>query len=264
MGISKVIQVQSIVTETTSQFMMLGVSHSGSVHGYNTNGLLQTKAGNLLIDCGYTIKAALHSQQLSFDDISAVFITHVHGDHVFGLERLAFESRFLLNKRISLYLEPKLYRELWDQTLRGSLGIVNGEPQSLEDFFDVILIEDNAFEFGGHQINTVEVDHARGKPAYGFVIDNYLFYSGDTRPIPHILENLEFEVGFHDATIIESSPVHANTQTLVNSYSPELCKKLYLMSYEDEVEDRAFAYSESFKGLAKVGERFELTALVTP
>jgi len=251
------------VPSSTSQFMMLGVSHSASLRGLNTNAILKTAQGNLLVDCGHTVKLALHEQALSFHDIDAVFITHVHGDHVFGLERLAFETRFDLKKRVRLFLEPQLYTELWDQTLKGSLGFVNGKPQRLDDYFDVQFIEGGAFEFDIHQVKTIQVDHAIGKPAFGFVIDNYLFYSGDTRPIPEQIAQLQFEVGFHDSTLLETSPVHANLSSLANLYHPDICKRLYLMGYEEVASGAALPGLDLFRGLAKVGESISLPILVT-
>lgn len=240
--------------QSVSQFKIIGCGNSESLRHFNNNALLCCTSGNLLIDCGHTAKLALHEQGYGWADIDAVYITHVHGDHVFGLERLAFESRFKLNTRPKLFLEPELENELWEQTLKGSLGNINGKSQVLADYFDVQFIQEHKFSFGGHHIHSIPVDHAPDKSAFGILIDNYLFYSGDTKAIPEVVNELNFEIGFHDASVAEISPVHAHFESLKSSYSAATCKKLYLMSYEDDWRLAAKDIDGAFAGLAEQGQ----------
>ncbi|MEQ3695604.1 MAG: MBL fold metallo-hydrolase [Pseudomonadales bacterium] len=244
--------------QSVSQFKIIGCGNSESIKHFNNNALLCSADGNLLIDCGYTAKLALHEQGYSWSDIDAVYITHVHGDHVFGLERLAFESRFKLNFRPKLFLEPSLEKELWEQTLKGSLGNINGKDQVLADYFDVQFIQNHEFSFGRHHIQSIPVDHAPDKSAFGILIDNYLFYSGDTKAIPQVVNELAFEIGFHDASVAEVSPVHAHFESLKSAYSADACKKLYLMSYEDDWQSAAKDIDGTFAGLAQQGQEVRL------
>ena len=73
---------------------MLGVGHSESIRHWNTNAMVTAGRRRLLVDAGYTIKFALHDLGLTFADVHAIFLTHVHADHCFGLERMAYECRF--------------------------------------------------------------------------------------------------------------------------------------------------------------------------
>jgi len=239
---------------SNSEFIIIGCGYSGSVTQYNNNALFRTPEGSLLVDCGHTIKHALHAQGLSFDDVDAIFITHVHGDHVFGLERIAFESRFNSNTKPKLFLKQELLIELWDQTLKGSLGTINGELQTLEDYFDVQLIEGDSFRYGGHHFDLIQVPHTPLKLSYALLIDNYLFYSGDTCAIPDIITELDFSIGFHDAYLHIQSPVHAQIDELIEHYPEHIRKKLYLMSYEDDWDLYERRVETSFKGLAKQGQ----------
>ncbi len=244
--------------QSPSQFKIIGCGNSESIKHFNNNALLCSADGNLLIDCGHTAKLALHEQGYSWSDIDAVYITHVHGDHVFGLERLAFESRFKLNVRPKLFLEPSLATELWDQTLKGALGNINGKSQVLADYFDVQFIQNHAFRFGRHNIQSIPVDHAPAKSAFGILIDSYLFYYGDTKAIPQIVNKLPFEIGFHDALVAEISPVHAHFESLKIAYSAQVCKKLYLMSYEDDWHLANKDIENVFAGLAQQGQVISL------
>jgi len=239
---------------SNSEFIIIGCGYSGSVTQYNNNALFRTPEGSMLIDCGHTIKHALHAQGLSFHDVDAIFITHVHGDHVFGLERIAFETRFNSSAKPKLFLKQELIIELWDQTLKGSLGAINGELQTLEDYFDVQIIEGDSFRYGGHHFNVVPVPHTPLKPSYALVIDEYLFYSGDTCAIPDIISTLNFSIGFHDAYLHIQSPVHAQVDELLELYPKHIRDKLFLMSYEDDWELHERRIEMSFKGLAKQGQ----------
>ena len=71
----------------------------------------------MLIDCGSDIKHSLFEQGLSHTDIDAVYISHLHADHVGGLEWLGFSKLFNDKKKPKLYISPKLQTELWNNVL---------------------------------------------------------------------------------------------------------------------------------------------------
>src|SRR3990167_4274691 len=146
-----------------TELLILGTGHSESIEHWNTNAMLATPKGNMLIDCGFTIKYALRDQGLSLPDIDAVFITHVHGDHVFGLERIGYESRFSYGKRVKLYIRETLLTELWDQTLKGSMGLASEGENTLQDFFDVVVLKDNHFSYNGVDIRLFHTRHTPRK-----------------------------------------------------------------------------------------------------
>lgn len=241
-----------------NKFLILGCGHSEALTLFNNNAAVINDKGVLLIDCGHTIKHALHDQSMDIGSLDAIFITHVHGDHVFGLERIAFEARYKYKKRISLYFHEKIYQELWDQTLKGSLGYSSdhdGTPQknTLEDWFDVNIITSNEFSVFGNNYKIFEVKHSPGKPTFGLTVNDTIFFSSDTTKINEIVESVEFEVGFHDVTLTESNPVHASLSSLIDSYSVEVRDKLYLMSYQDNWAEYEDVVEENFKGFAKQG-----------
>ncbi|TVL28644.1 MBL fold metallo-hydrolase [Shewanella xiamenensis] len=241
------------MSKSKNKFMILGCGHSESLEHFNNNAIIITSAGNMLIDCGYTIKHALHAQSMSIRDIDSIFITHVHGDHVFGLERVAYESKFKYNKRVELIIHAGIYKELWEQTLKGSLG-VNGDGEAeLTDYFDVTIINGRYFKFHDINIELVPVNHTPGKCTHGIVINKKIFYSSDTIAIPEIINQHSFEVGFHDVTFSNYNPVHATIFSLIESYPFYVRDKLYLMSYEDSWGDYIDLVSNNFKGLAVQG-----------
>lgn len=68
---------------------------------YRTAGLLETGKGRILIDCGPDIREQL--LQVPFKKIDAVLLTHIHYDHVAGIDDLRPYCRF---DDINIYAAP--------------------------------------------------------------------------------------------------------------------------------------------------------------
>lgn len=237
---------------------MLGVGHSEAVDHWNNNAMIETGNQRLLIDAGYTIKFALRDQGLTLADVNAIFITHVHADHCFGLERIGYECRFKYGFKPTLYLPPGVYEELWAQTLKGVMGYVGEGPAELSDYFDVVLLDDQPFQFQGVKLEFFRNRHTPKKPSYGLMINDRLLFSGDTRAIPDVVGQFAPEVILHDATLTDWNPVHASLPELYESYPEVVRQRMYLMSYEDDYEQHRQRVEEGFAGFACQGQEFLL------
>jgi ribonuclease Z len=63
----------------------------------------------LLIDCGEGTQLRLRENKVSFDKITHIFISHLHGDHYFGLAGLLSSMSLLGRTRdIKLFGPPEL------------------------------------------------------------------------------------------------------------------------------------------------------------
>lgn len=234
------------------ELLILGCGHSESLTHFNTNAAIRERGRLFLIDAGWTIKPALAAQGHGFADVDGIFITHVHGDHVFGLERIGYESRFGLNRRIPLHLLPALEDELWTHTLQGSMGGNSEGAQQLGDYFDVHYVTRERLCTPQVNAQLIETHHTPGKLCRGLLLEDRVLFTSDTRPIPG-LADLDFTIGFHDVTFQNGNPVHASLEELLDVYPASLRKRLYLMSYDDhyaQFEDRVNA---EFAGLARQG-----------
>ncbi|KAA0445245.1 MAG: MBL fold metallo-hydrolase [Candidatus Thioglobus sp.] len=238
-----------------NELIILGCGSSDALKNYNANVAVINQQGTLLIDCGYSIKHALAAQNMGIESVDAIFITHIHGDHIFGLERIAFENYYKYHKKIALYLHPSLYKTLWDESLKGSLGHTDKGSAVLEDYFDVHFVEDK-FELFGNHYQLLKVKHIKGVAAFGLNINEDIFYSGDTTPICEILQDLRFNVGLHDATF-SASEVHSSVDSLLENYPEHIRKKLYLHGYPDNYLDYQDLVDKNFKGLTKQGMRIK-------
>jgi len=98
---------------------ILGNSSGGPFHGrHYTSQALQIGNQVFLIDCGEGTQMQLFRYRVKFDSCRHIFISHLHGDHVFGLMGLI--TNWCLKKRgatLHLYSPPGL-QELVETTIR--------------------------------------------------------------------------------------------------------------------------------------------------
>ena len=78
----------------TITFLGTGGAFTDYRVNYHNNALIPTDAGYVLIDCGGTAVQSLKELGVRSWDIAAVLITHLHGDHVNGLEQLIWERYY--------------------------------------------------------------------------------------------------------------------------------------------------------------------------
>ncbi len=119
--------------------------------------LLNVNERFLLIDCGEGTQVQLRKYQLSFQRISHIFISHLHGDHYFGLIGL-ISSMHLLGRKKDLHIHAhKELKEIIDLQLRSSDTELNFPlffhpiPEDLEG---VILEDDNI------KVSNLLLDHS--------------------------------------------------------------------------------------------------------
>ena len=108
--------------------------------------LLNVNERFFLIDCGEGTQVQLRKYQLSFQRISHIFISHLHGDHYFGLIGL-ISSMHLLGRKKDLHINAhKELKEIIDLQLSSSNTELNFPlffhpiPEDLEG---VIFEDDN-------------------------------------------------------------------------------------------------------------------------
>lgn len=218
---------------------MVGTGNAFSKKYDNNNALIESENFRLLIDCGITLPKALHELGLTFGDLDAVLISHIHGDHVGGLEEYAFQMKFNYKRKPVLYIAEPLIKPLWEQTLRGAM--IQDEFDSLDHYFDVrpITPEEEVLIHPGLSIQLLQTKHILNKPSYSFLINRRFFYSADMRFDGELLRNLVdqgVETIFHDCQLETPAVVHAGLDELL-TLPEDIQRKTKLMHYGDTIEE---------------------------
>lgn len=223
------------------RLQMLGTGGAFAKTYYNNNGLLFADDYTLLIDCGITAPMALHKLNQSLDDIDAVLITHIHGDHVGGLEEFAFRMKYVVGRKPRLYVAEPLLKPLWENTLKGGLS-QEGIIHSLEDVFEVYpLTERQAVQLApGLSVELLKTPHIPGKSSYSLYLNDEIFYSADMTFKPKLLEQLVHDRGcrkiLHEVQLTGPGEVHTTLQELL-TLPEEVQEMILLMHYGDEMEN---------------------------
>ena len=69
----------------------LGVGGAFTSRFYHNNYIAEIGSKKLLIDAGTTLRTSIKKAGYSYLDIDAVWISHLHSDHVGGLEELILQ-----------------------------------------------------------------------------------------------------------------------------------------------------------------------------
>ena len=83
----------------------LGTGSAFTTKNFQTNTIIERNGKRLLIDAGSDIRFSLQNIGLNYLNIDAIYVTHLHADHVGGMEYLAFCNYFnpRAQNKITLY-----------------------------------------------------------------------------------------------------------------------------------------------------------------
>ena len=238
------------VDKSSLQVLPLGIGDAFTATEDFTSLLLLSPETTVMVDCPDPIHRILKTTpkkaglDLAIADINHLLLTHLHGDHVNGLEGLLYYRKFVLNLApLKIYLSAEVADVLWDKRLAGSMEqtITSNTSESLklhqEDFFEMIIVRPaEPFTIADMKFTVRMTQHS--VPTYGFVVEcqsRKFGYSCDTSFEAKHLEFLsEADLIFHDAG---GGIVHASHDELMQT-TQEIRKKLHLIHLSDDF-DRA-------------------------
>ena len=252
------------------QLLFLG---SGSAHtlegdNFQSNMLVIADSGRrLLIDCGSDIRWSLARRGLSYRDINDIYVSHLHADHIGGLEHIGFQRKFDPHcARPLLYLDESLPGPLWEHSLKGGMGLIADGETTLRTFFDVrTIVALRTFEWEGLRLQSVPTTHVssahKSLVSHGLLIEHRLrktFITTDTQFRPDHLTPYYAAANqiFHDCEIGPiKTGVHSHYEDLV-SLPATVRAKTWLYDYQSAPLPDVVA--DGFRGLVRAGQMFEL------
>lgn len=224
------------------QIQMLGTGSAFSKMYYNTSALIRSSNANTLIDCGSTTPKSLNEIGIELDQIDGILISHIHADHIGGLEEVAFRLFFNYNrKRTKLYLTEELAHMLWENALKGGLHNPAEGFNQLQDYFELVFLQENIpFEISPElNIEIIPTLHIPLKLNYSIFINHRTFYSADMQfnkelLINEIIHTRNCHTIFHDCQLSGPGFVHSTLDELL-TLPEEIQKLIYLMHYGDQM-----------------------------
>jgi ribonuclease BN (tRNA processing enzyme) len=210
----------------------------------------------LTIDCG---AEGLTAYRECYDAMpQAIFVTHVHLDHVAGFERMFVDGYFSERRgKVRLYVPasvvPLLHRRVGDYP-----NVLAEGGANFWDAFQLIVVGD-AFWHQGVRLEVFPVRHHWPETAYGLRLQGSMVWTGDTRPIPEMLARYAADNEFiaHDCGL-HGNPSHTGVEDLEREYPPELQARMMLYHYASAADGQAMR--QRGHRVANPGERVALAA----
>ncbi len=174
--------------------------------------LISSNKAKILVDCGSGITQRLDQIKISSSKIDALFLTHLHSDHVVDLYQLIISSwhsyRTIPWKIYGPKGTKKFVKKLMDAWKDERDQRIKYEARSSIQAFKIIVNEfknSGTVLVGDIKVKYFEVDHKPVKYAYGFNFfhrNKKLTISGDTRPCENIMKyGLLSDVLLHEVFI---------------------------------------------------------------
>ena len=222
------------------EFLGFGNSHAKELGESSAMILDEDKSPLLLIDIGSQTYDILKEKNIN---IKSIFITHLHFDHIGGLEKLFYEKIFSKKEKIKIFCNHNLVSGLCKKMFYNGQIAENGV--NFFDCFQLIPV-DESFWLSNFEFKVFENRHHAPKSSYGISLPGRFFYSGDTRPIPEIMGVYanSGEIIFHDCCQY-SNPSHSALEDILREYDERYVQRMFFYhlnnkEFKNDLEKKGF------------------------
>ena len=205
---------------------------------YASAQVVELRGKQFLVDCGEGTQMQLRRSRIRFTKIGAVFITHLHGDHCFGL--IGIISTFgLLGRTAPLHVyAPKELGPMLDEQLRLFCQHLDYEVtfHAVDTECQQVVYEDRSLT-----IETLPLEHRM--PCCG-----YLFR--EKQPLPHIRRDM---IDFYQIPVSQINNIKAGADWI--SPDGEVVANSRLVTAADA--PRSYAYCSDTRYIPTLHERIQ-------
>ncbi|KGI77590.1 MBL fold metallo-hydrolase [Oleiagrimonas soli] len=177
----------------------------------------------------------------------ALYLTHVHLDHVGGMESLFTRIRFGEER----FPEPVIFTHAaLVPLLQGRVAdYPNVAAEGGSNFWDAFRLTpcSRGFWHEGLWFDVFPTRHHRPGTSYGIHLRGCFTFTGDTRPIPEVLETVAAHGGpiAHDCCL-NGNPSHSGVEDIEREYPAKLRERMMLYHYTsahdgEALRERGFA-----------------------
>lgn len=218
-----------------------GTGSAWATHYGNSSAVVEAEGQRLLIDCGHTVPGRLRQMNIGLRDIDAIFISHLHGDHCYGLEEWGFRSFFQWGIKPRLLVPHDLSVPLWRQVLAGTMAVTCDGNCLLRDYFVVTPLHvDQPYDLGPFTLEIHPVRHVLHALAYGVKVrakGACAAFTCDTLADADPWFYADSAQVFHDCSFTPYFPktVHSHFDELC-AYPESFRKKTMLVHYDDDLQ----------------------------
>lgn len=239
----------------TLRFLGTGAAESSPL-GHSSAVLERDGAPQLLIDCGPDVVPRFWDTYGMAPP--AIFLTHLHLDHIGGMEAL-FSRIMFGDKRLpppALFVHAGLL-PLMQGRLADYPGVAAEGGMNFWDAFHLVPVS-RGFWHQGLWYDVFGTRHHRPGTSFGITLRGCFIYTGDTRPIADLLEPLDARGPIAHDCALNGNPSHAGLDD-IDAYPEHLRSRLLLYHYAKPADAEAMRQ----RGY-RVAEPGEVVALPDP
>jgi ribonuclease Z len=201
--------------------VLLGTQGGPTIHpqrlGIGT--LVVAGQERLLFDAGRAVTTGLARAGVSPADLTRVFITHLHSDHVISLPELMITPWASQGRSVPFEVSGPTGTRAMMQRFQDALAFDIHMRRDVDERFPASGIrviandirEGIVYESNGVRVTAFLVDHGPVKPAFGYRVDyngRRVALSGDTRPSPNLVKfSAGVDLLIHEITRWKQDPV---------------------------------------------------------
>lgn len=229
---------------------VLGTGDAFSMNRYNTSFIVEQDQFCVAIDCPHPfLKILKEKSGFKPEDINDIIITHLHGDHISGLDTFLFYKRFVENKVVNVYFT--CHNELW-KCLKYSMGHLFNIEMESEYFYNAKNLPLN---IGPFKVEIMPTYHYVPGSALLIKGENIVGFSGDTGFKPNLIEWLcQADLIFHE---VGPPPAHTPYDLLLYKLKEMNAKhKTRLVHYSDSFLTKKSNISVAFSGSSYIVGKF--------